>query len=81
MTTAKACECLYNGVPVTIKSLTNAQSYCIKDVYPYEQGVVAKLASCHVDYRGKAVDIDAHHTVMANVNNLNEICIKDYSYY
>ena len=29
MTTAKACECLYSGIPVTIKSLTNAQSYCI----------------------------------------------------
>ena len=29
MTTTKACECLYSGIPVTIKSLTNAQSYCI----------------------------------------------------
>lgn len=81
MTTTKACECWYNGIPVTIKSLTNAQSYCIKDVSSYEHGVVAKLASCHVDYHGKAVDIDTHHTVMVNVNDLNEICINDYSYY
>ena len=81
MNATEACECLYNGIPVTIKSLTNAQSYCIKDVYPYEQGVVAKLASCHIDYCDKAVDIDNRHTVMANVNELNEICIEDYDNY
>lgn len=81
MTTTKACECLYNGIPVTIKSLTNAQSYCVKDVYPYGRSIIAKLASCRVDYRGKAVDIDTRHIVRADVNELNEIRIEDYAYY
>ncbi len=81
MSITEACECLYSGIPVTIKSLTNAQSYCIKDVKPYEESVLATLASCHVDYCGKAVDIDTRHTVFANVNDLSKICIEDYDYY
>lgn len=81
MTTTKACECLYNGIPVTIKSLTNAQSYCVEKVYPYGRSMLAKLASCRVDYRGKAVDIDTRHIVRADVNELNEICIEDYDNY
>lgn len=81
MNATEACECLYSGIPVTIKSLTNAQSYCIKDVEPYEKSVLAKLASCHVNYCGKAVDIDTRHTVLANVNDLNKIYIQDYDYY
>ena len=81
MDVTKVCECLYNGIPVTIKSLTNAQSYCVKDVYPYEYAVIAKLASCRVDYRGKAVDIDTRHIVTADVNELNEIRIEDYDNY
>lgn len=81
MSTTEACDCLYSGIPVTIRSLTNTQSYCIKDIEPYEKAFLAKLASCHVNYCGKAVDIDTRHTVLANVNDLNKICIKDYDYY
>lgn len=81
MSTIEACECLYYGIPVTIKSLTNAQSYCVKDVEPYENSVLAKLASCHVSYYGKAVDIDTRHIVTADVNELNEIRIEDYNNY
>lgn len=81
MSITEAYECLYSGTPVTIRSLTNAQSYCIKDVEPYEKAFLAKLASCHVNYFGKAVDIDTRNIVLANVNDLNKICIQDYDYY
>lgn len=81
MTTTKACECLYNGIPVTIKSLTNAQSYCVKKVFPCGNSILATLTSCRVDYRGKAVDIDTRHIVTADVNVLNEIRIADYDNY
>ena len=44
MSITEACECLYSGTPVTIRSLTNAQSYCVKDVEPYEKAFLAKFA-------------------------------------
>lgn len=81
MTTTKACECLYNGIPVTIKSLTNAQSYRIVEVYPYMSNIVAKLMSCHVDYNGKAVDVNKNDIVIVGVDCLRRIRIEDYDNY
>lgn len=80
-TTTKACECLYTNNPVTINMRTNAQSYRIVEVYPYGSMVMAKLMSCHVDYDGKAVDVNKNDIILAVVDCLRRIRIEDYDNY
>lgn len=80
-TTTKACECLYNGIPVTINMRTNAQSYRIVEVYPYRSMVMAKLMSCYVNYNGKAVDANKNEIILAVVDCLRRIRIEDYDNY
>lgn len=81
MTTTKACDCMYTNNPVTIKSLTNAQSYRIVEVYPHRSMVMAKLMSCYVDYNGKAVDANKNEIILADVGCLRRIRIEDYDNY
>lgn len=81
MIVPEACDCMYTNNPVTINTRTNAQSYCIVEVYPYGSMVMAKLMSCHVDYNGKAVDVNKNEIVLADVGCLRRIRIEDYDNY
>lgn len=81
MTTTEACDCMYTNVPATIKGLTNAQSYRIVEVFPLGSVVMAKLLACHVDYCGKAVDVNKNDMITADIDTLNRINIEDYDNY
>lgn len=81
MTVPEACDCMYTNNPVTIHVRTNAQSYRIVEVYPYMSNVVAKLMSCHVDYNGKAVDVNKNDIVLVGADCLRRIRIEDYDNY
>ena len=81
MTVPETCDCMYTNSPVTIYVRTNAQSYRIVEVYPYMSNIVAKLMSCHVDYNGKAVDVNKNDIVIIGVDCLRRIRIEDYDNY
>lgn len=81
MTVPEACDCMYTNSPVTIHVRTNAQSYRVKKVYPCGNSVLATLISCHVDYDGKAVDVNKDDIVTVGVDCLRRIRIEDYDNY
>lgn len=81
MIASEACDCMHTNNPVTINALTNAKSYRVVKVYPYGRTIMAKLIGCHVDYNGKAVDINKNDIVTVDVKHLCRVNIKDYDNY
>lgn len=81
MIVPEACDCMYTNSPVTISVYTNAQSYRVVDVHPYGSNIIAKLVSCHVDYNGKAVDVNKDDIVTVGVDCLRRIRLEDYDNY
>lgn len=73
--------CRHSKIPVTIKGLTNAQSYCVVDYYSEGHSFIARLLPCHVDYHGKAVGVNRDEVIATNIYDLNRIRIEDYDNY
>lgn len=81
MTKTDVDACNRYNLSVTIKGLTNAQSYCVVDWFSVGDSVLAKLSPCHVDYHGGAVDVNSDEMITTNIYDLNMIHIEDYDNY
>ena len=81
MIESDADACYRYGLPVTIKGLTNAQSYCVVELLSVGDSVLAKLSPCYVDYQGGVSEVNKDKMITTNIYDLNKINIADYDNY